>query len=491
MSKMRNGLLGALVALLILGGLFATGVVKLGSSEDNAGPTTRAGDEAGTRRGRAKRDNLRSLAYLGEIPLTDETRHQSGVHRNEPGASDGYMLANPTGGGRHRGRPIREAAVWDVAGEKLHSWSSDMPSRKRAWDLARLDRHGFLYVIVNTTALVKLDWNSNVVWAVQGRFHHDFKVAEDGSIVALVERKRVVEVPGDGSAPEPTRAKLLEHGVVFIDPAGTPTGQVWMYDVVKDTPAFQKTLRRGLRATGDAVIVVDEDEDDDPDARGPRALDVFHANSILALPSAVEGLGEAGDLLISLRNMNTVVSFSRDTHQPSWVWGQSELIRQHDATLTAGGKVQVFDNRKERDNSRVVIVDPVSSSVVRTIGGPGSEGPLRFFSLGRGLAQPLSGGNVMVVASNEGRVLEVTPDDRVVWEFWSPWIARDMRKPIRAVRLEGEVQSTVAAILAGERPPPLAPSATPKSVRFEPLPPTQPAGVSPMGQATPVPPSPQ
>lgn len=485
MSKIRSGLWGAALVLLIIAGLFATGLVTVGSSRDSPAPSRDDGDGTEASRSGPQRDNLRSLAYLGEIPLTEETRHRAGVHRHELGASDGYILANPTGGGRRRGRAIREATLWDVDGTKLHSWTSDTPNKKRAWAIARLDAEGYLYVIVNSTALIKLDWHSNVVWTIHGRFHHDFAISEDGSIVALIERKRVIDLAPGGSSRGRTRAQILEHGVAFIDPEGNPTGQVWMYDVMEETDAFRRTLRRGLRATGDAVRV------DDEGGQRRRALDVFHANSILALPRAIPGLGDAGDLLISLRNMNTVASFSRVTQTPNWVWGQSELIRQHDATLTDDDHVVLFDNRNETDGSRAVIVDPVSSTIERTVGGPDASPHLRFFSLGRGLAQALPNGNVQVVSSNEGRVLEVTADDRVVWEFWSPWIGGNARKPIRAVRLEGKVQASLAAIVAGERPPPLAHPFAAKSTRLDAAPPRQPRGRRPMGQATPVPPRPQ
>jgi len=483
MSATRSGLKGVVAALLIVGVLFATGVVSVNLPKDGARSTKQ---EPGRRAKRRHRDNLRSLAYLGEIPLNDQTRRRAGVHRHEPGAWDGYILANPTGGGRRHGRSIRDATLWDAHGKKLHRWSSDIPSKKRPWAIARLDREGYLYAIVNHTALIKLDWHSNVVWMVEGRFHHDFSIADDGSIVALAERKRVIEVPR-GSAHGQGRARILEHGVVFIDPSGVPTDQVWMYDVMGDTPAFRRALRRGLRARRGAMVI----EDEDGGGRGRRALDVFHANSVLALPRPVDGLGNAGDVLISLRNMNTVASFSRYAQQPLWVWGQSELVHQHDATLTPDDQVVIFDNRTKADNSRAVLVDPVSSTITRVIGGLGSRGPLRFFSLGRGLAQALPNGNVMVVASNEGRILEVTEDDRVVWEFWSPWIGPDTRKPIRARRLEGKVQTSVAAIVEGERHPPRSSPLSAKSVRLEVDPPVQPPGFSPMGQATPVPPSPQ
>ena len=36
-----------------------------------------------------------------------------------------------------------------------------------------------------------------------------------------------------------------------------------------------------------------------------------------------------------------------------------------------------------------------------------------------GIAQRLPGGNTLIVESTAGRAIEVTPDHRVVWEFWN------------------------------------------------------------------------
>ena len=43
-----------------------------------------------------------------------------------------------------------------------------------------------------------------------------------------------------------------------------------------------------------------------------------------------------------------------------------------------------------------------------------------FFSPWRGSVQRLPNGNTLICSSERGQVFEVTPDGRVVWEFWNP-----------------------------------------------------------------------
>ena len=69
--------------------------------------------------------------------------------------------------------------------------------------------------------------------------------------------------------------------------------------------------------------------------------------------------------------------------------------------------------------------------------GPEGE-PL--FSLRSGGAQTLPNGNVLIVETDRGRVLEVTPDKEVVWAFRSPYRV-------------GEDADRIAAIYALERVP--------------------------------------
>ena len=467
MENTKGILIGGGVTALLVGLLFGTGVIRVGgqateeeaSEEESAevappqGQRRRRKGRKGRRRRKGKAGQLDSLAYLGEIPLTDETRNKSGVTIHDPSASDGLFLANIAGGGntgrRRRTQRVREAVLWDASGKKLNTWSSSALSAHRSWAMTRLDDDGYLYVVVADRGLLKLDWASNEVWSVRGRLHHDFTLLDDGRVAVLAERRIVADAPE--ALGEDASVRLLDHGVVFLDEDGTVMEEVWLYESFKDHPTFQDRFLRGVEAKKDRVLV------EEGDAERPGGLDTFHANSIVILPRDIEGLGKAGDLLLSFRHMSTVACVSHTTKEVLWSWGSDDLVRQHDATPTADGKVVLFDNRTKEDLSRVVVVDPKTNAIVRTIGGRQAKPELQFFSMGRGLAQELDNGNIMVVVSNEGRAFEVTANDDIVWEFWSPWMGKDVRRPFRGVRIEGAHQERIQAIVSGSVPQPVVP----------------------------------
>ena len=72
----------------------------------------------------------------------------------------------------------------------------------------------------------------------------------------------------------------------------------------------------------------------------------------------------------------------------------------------------------------MIKVDPSSSKVVwEYTGSP--ERPL--FSETSGSVEALANGNLLIVESDQGRVIEVTPDREVVWEFQSPYQVRNRK----------------------------------------------------------------
>ena len=91
------------------------------------------------------------------------------------------------------------------------------------------------------------------------------------------------------------------------------------------------------------------------------------------------------------------------------------------------GLVIVFNNGLEDlhayRRSLVQTVDPVEGKVTWEYG---SE---FFFSTVGGTAQPLPGENILITSSNGGRVFEIRPDGRIVWEWAPPF------NPMRMERL--------------------------------------------------------
>ena len=96
-----------------------------------------------------------------------------------------------------------EAILTDMEGKVLHSWQKDFEDiwpgssdpnlaelYKTFWRRARLFDNGDLLAIFRDYGLVKLDKNSDLLWAYEGRCHHDLFVAEDESIYVLSRQRR-------------------------------------------------------------------------------------------------------------------------------------------------------------------------------------------------------------------------------------------------------------------------------------------------------------
>ena len=100
---------------------------------------------------------------------------------------------------------------------------------------------------------------------------------------------------------------------------------------------------------------------------------------------------------------------------------QGPFGMQHAARLTPDGGIILFNNFLTAKRSSVLTLDPRTRKVLREYTGPKSE-PL--FSRRSGGVQVLRNGNTLVVETEGGRALEITPDGEAVWQFRSPFRTR-------------------------------------------------------------------
>jgi hypothetical protein len=120
-----------------------------------------------------------------------------------------------------------------------------------------------------------------------------------------------------------------------------------------------------------------------------------------------------GNLLISMRNINTLAILDGRTREIAWLWGPTNLTFPHHPCLLENGNILVFDNGT--DESQVLEVNPLTREVVWRYAN-GRE----FFSQTRGSNQRLPNGNTLITESDRGYVLEVTSTGEVVWKFANP-----------------------------------------------------------------------
>jgi hypothetical protein len=111
-----------------------------------------------------------------------------------------------------------------------------------------------------------------------------------------------------------------------------------------------------------------------------------------------------------------------DVDSEEIVWAQHGAWRsQHDPDVLPNGNIMIFDNLgnfgKEGGRSRVIEVNPATTGIVWQYGG--IEGEF-LHSIIRSAQHPLPNGNVLITESDGARLLEVTRDGDIVWEYINP-----------------------------------------------------------------------
>jgi hypothetical protein len=103
------------------------------------------------------------------------------------------------------------------------------------------------------------------------------------------------------------------------------------------------------------------------------------------------------------------------------VWAETgPWVRQHDAEFLPNGELLVFDNEGDPNGyggSRVLEIDPATFKVDWRYGGRADQ---KLDSLARGSQVRLKNGNTLIVESYGGRIIEVTREGQIVWEFINP-----------------------------------------------------------------------
>lgn len=151
------------------------------------------------------------------------------------------------------------------------------------------------------------------------------------------------------------------------------------------------------------------------DSRYGEQADVFHPNDLEELlPGMAAAFPEfeAGDLLVSLRNIDALAVIGRRSGEVKWI-AYGPWRDQHDADFQPDGTITVFSNNNDRFHSQIIAVDPKTGASRDLFAGTG----LGFDSFIMGKHQHLPNGNWMITPTIQGRVIEATPEGRIVREY--------------------------------------------------------------------------
>ena len=290
-----------------------------------------------------------------------------------------------------------EAIAIDMKGNTLHTWRfaiddiwPDRVGRPDSgfWRRAYWYPNGDVLAIFDGVGLVRLDKDSNLLWAYRGCCHHEAFVTEDGSIYVLTRRARTMPRINP-SGP------VVEDMIDVLDSDGKLTAQ---YSVVK---CFMNSpYARFLGAMR-------------------REGDIFHTNAIKVFDGSlahVSPLFRKGNVLISVLYLHTVAVVDLDLQEVVWsLPGRQDGM--HDPRLLENGHLLLFDNHGRAGRSQVIEFEPFTGTIVWQY--PGDEAG-EFYSDTCGTSARLPNGNTLITESDSGRALEVTPDGTIVWEFYNP-----------------------------------------------------------------------
>jgi outer membrane protein assembly factor BamB len=289
----------------------------------------------------------------------------------------------------------------DLSGETIHSWRLPYPGQ-----YAYLTERGTLFYngkIPGDTFIAKAafgngvvleaDWNGRVLWEIRNaNHHHDGRLLKNGNVLLLCAAE----------LPEEVAAKV-KGGM----PGTEVNGKMWadyLLEVTKDgrTVWEWRTWEH-----------LDPAEYPIPLIQNLRA-EWTHGNAISEL--------EDGNLLVSFRNISTVMKIDRRSGRVFWKLGAPAVSGQHAPVALPNGNILIFDNGPTRLDqtfpfSRVIEVDPATNEIVWQYQ---DANPQSFYSDRISNAQRLPNGNTLINEGMFGRFFEVTRSGEFVWEYVNP-----------------------------------------------------------------------
>ncbi len=351
-----------------------------------------------------QREEFQRLLSIGYLAGNDPVPSNSGVIVYD-GSKAWYGFNFYTSG------HLAGAILMDMKGNILHEWKMDfvdawnaMPGQERPrsvksggfWRRAHLFENGDVIGIYDWIGIVKIDKDSNLIWARFAGFHHDLDVFPDGRIITLVRKARIVprihsELP------------ILEDFVVVLDADGNELERVSVLE------AIEKSDHTHLL-----------------DRLAPHG-DIFHTNTVEILDgrlaSKIPGF-DAGNVLITIRELGLIAVIDLDAGKVVWSF-DGRWRKPHQATVLDNGNIMIFDNRGNYGRTQIIEFDPVTLEGVWFHRG---VEPDDFYSDQCGSNQRLPNGNTLITESDRGKVFEITPDGETVWKYMNTARARKQNK---------------------------------------------------------------
>lgn len=331
---------------------------------------------------------LKTIGYLSGSQKPPEEKNVTKYDKNK--AYEGYNLVVSG--------HAPEATLINMEGEEVHRWGYEFskiwkdPSthskNSHYWRRAFLLENGDLLAIFEGLGLIKLDKESNLVFACLNGAHHDCHIDRNGNIYLLTRKSHVKSNFSRYNV-------ILEDFITLLDPNGNLLNETSILD------AFQQSKFS-------PVLYQNKLEGDITHTNAIELVDVGKANPASPFRN--------GQILLSMHSINFVGLLDIKTQR--FVWGESDFwAKQHQPTLLDNGNILLFDNQGSFKQSKVIEYNPITRTIQWCYGC--SEGE-KFYTSVCGSCQRLQNGNTLIIESEAGRAFEVTHEREIVWEYVNP-----------------------------------------------------------------------
>ena len=320
--------------------------------------------------------------------------------------------------------------------------------------------------------LLQVSWDGHIEWRWDhtelvddpdgqqryiARQHHDFQ--REGSPTGYYapglnptvdSGNTLILVHENSYHPEISDQLLIDDKIIEVTWDGEIVWQ-WRGSEHFDELHFPEAAKKSLRAN--------------PSPRGEAGGDWLHTNSISTLgPNKWFDRGDQrfapDNIILDARNANIIVIISKASGKVVWQLGPDfldteahrtlgQIVGQHHCHiiprgLPGEGNLLVFDNGGQagydepnalapdgtnavhRDYSRVLEINPITLQIeweytpVEAGFIPFADGS-KFYSPFISSAQRLENGNTLITEGSDGRILEVTAEHDIVWEYINPY----------------------------------------------------------------------
>ena len=291
---------------------------------------------------------------------------------------------------------------FEIFPNRDHVDKADLPQSE--WNL---DVHGSLAlpdgsIVFNFEGLgsVKLDRCGTVQWTLPRITHHSIERSQDGGFWIPSGTLLKKDSPFPALTPPYFNEKILK-----VSAEGKVLRELSVLQIL-----FKNHMEAHLFTNGLYGIKL-------------ASNDLTHLNDVEELDSSMASAFpqfRAGDLLVSLRNLNMVMVVDPLTEKVKW-HQVGPWIKQHDPDFLASGKIAVLANNDDGSptgtilgGSKIIETNPATGeNTVRYGDGPNQN----WYSFRRGKIQYLPNGDILIADSESGRVVEINPAGEIVWEF--------------------------------------------------------------------------